>query len=480
MPLVLDGTTGFNLPTGANVGIGTTNPDEQLHVHESSSSTEIKVSSGNGYATAQLDAAASAGAGVRFYHGGVQRARIETRPSGTQLDFIMGTTGSGRKLTLDADGNIALNWTDNKTLEMYYDNSYHMGLMFDAASRDILIRNKAGDSAGDIRFQTDNGTGTLSTKMVILANGYVGIGATSAYSASTDFEVKAADPKIVINNTGQRAYGLLVSGTNLYIRDESDNQNIVTITEGGRVGIGTVSPDAPLHIEDSTSSAYGGIRVVGAGTGSGSTNVREIADFGRTNSGSDSGVWLGGRTDETTAVIGAKTASGNIAFEVYQSGWKERMRIKNNGNVGIGTTNPLTKLHAQVSNVSGYTSVQNDGIVIERTGGTAALNIATDIDQTGAIWFGDATDADAGGIFYQHNADRMIFRVAAGSRVKINSQGVIEGASDAEIKTSPIRKHSNTISTNTTIDSSENAIASGPISIATGVTLTINGNMTVV
>jgi hypothetical protein len=74
----------------------------------------------------------------------------------------------------------------------------------------------------------------------------------------------------------------------------------------------------------------------------------------------------------------------------------------------------------------------------------------------------------------------MIFRVAAGSRVKINSQGVIEGASDAEIKTSPIRKHSNTISTNTTIDSSENAIASGPISVATGVTLTINGNMTVV
>ena len=154
--------------------------------------------------------------------------------------------------------------------------------------------------------------------------------------------------------------------------------------------------------------------------------------------------------------------------------------IKSDGKVGIGTTNPLTKLHAQVSNVSGYTSVQNDGIVIERTGGTAALNIATDVDQTGAIWFGDATDADAGGIFYQHNADRMIFRVAAGSRVKINSQGVIEGASDAEIKTSPIRKHSNTISTNTTIDSSENAIASGPISIATGVTLTINGNMTVV
>ena len=65
-------------------------------------------------------------------------------------------------------------------------------------------------------------------------------------------------------------------------------------------------------------------------------------------------------------------------------------------------------------------------------------------------------------------------------KVKITNSGILEGLSDAEIKTSPIRKHSNTISTNTTIDSSENAIASGPISVATGVTLTINGNMTVV
>jgi hypothetical protein len=65
-------------------------------------------------------------------------------------------------------------------------------------------------------------------------------------------------------------------------------------------------------------------------------------------------------------------------------------------------------------------------------------------------------------------------------KMSITTSGVIQGASDAEIKTSPIRKHSNTISTNTTIDSSENAIASGPISVATGVTLTINGNMTVV
>ena len=129
-------------------------------------------------------------------------------------------------------------------------------------------------------------------------------------------------------------------------RVESNNHTHMLIVDASadRVGIGKAAPDAALDIEDSSSSAYGGLRVVGAGTGSGSSNAVQIADFGRTSSGSVSGVWIGGRTDETTGIIGSKTASGNIAFEVYQSGWKERMRIKNNGNVGIGTNNPSNAL----------------------------------------------------------------------------------------------------------------------------------------
>tara|TARA_B100000965_G_scaffold14609_1_gene10963 strand:+ start:8301 stop:9302 length:1002 start_codon:yes stop_codon:yes gene_type:complete len=58
--------------------------------------------------------------------------------------------------------------------------------------------------------------------------------------------------------------------------------------------------------------------------------------------------------------------------------------------------------------------------------------------------------------------------------------GTIQGASNAEIKTSPIRIHSNTISTNTTVTSSENAVSGGPVSIASGVTVTVSGDWTVV
>ena len=192
----------------------------------------------------------------------------------------------------------------------------------------------------------------------------------------TKLNVDSNGDTVVSGNLKLGANDLLYTGGgNFDIKHTISSQNITlhTTTSGGatseivrvthnkRVGINIQSPDAPLHVEDSPAgtSAYGGLRVVGAGTGSGSSNVRQIADFGRTSSGSDSGAWIGGRTDETTAIFGAKTASGNIAFEVYQSGWKERMRIKNDGKVGIGTSNPLAQLHIE--------NTTSDGIIVRTT-----------------------------------------------------------------------------------------------------------------
>ena len=66
------------------------------------------------------------------------------------------------------------------------------------------------------------------------------------------------------------------------------------------------------------------------------------------------------------------------------------------------------------------------------------------------------------------------------TKIKLTEAGTLEGASDAEIKTSPIRIHSNTISTNTTVASNENAVSGGPVTIASGVTVTVSGDWTVV
>ena len=49
-----------------------------------------------------------------------------------------------------------------------------------------------------------------------------------------------------------------------------------------------------------------------------------------------------------------------------------------------------------------------------------------------------------------------------------------------KIETAIFRVNDQTLNTNTTIDADENANATGPLTVASGVTLTVNGNLTVV
>ena len=74
----------------------------------------------------------------------------------------------------------------------------------------------------------------------------------------------------------------------------------------------------------------------GGHTGHGATNTVSLASFGENVSGNSAGVWLGSMTNETTAVIGARTATGNIAFQTYSGGWGERMRLSAAGDLLVG------------------------------------------------------------------------------------------------------------------------------------------------
>jgi hypothetical protein len=228
----------------------------------------------------------------------------------------------------------------------------------------------SGNTSGhyDLTVPDVAGSNTIALDKIVVAdsNGYVGIGTTTAYSASTDFEVKATDPKIVINNTGQRAYGLLVSGTKLYIRDESDDQDIVTITEGGRVGIGTDTPATTLNVK---SSSYPYVRV----TNDGYTGL----DIGQADS-SEGGAGLIKLRD--AADMDFYTADLN------------RMRISSTGNIGIGTltTDPVYKLQVDHGTGSEYaSSIRNTNDNLQLLLGTTSgglLNIQGKTISSNAVY----------------------------------------------------------------------------------------------
>ena len=103
----------------------------------------------------------------------------------------------------------------------------------------------------------------------------------------------------------------------------TNSTNAMIIDSSQNVGIGLSAPtDGNLHIKKT-------------GVNTGITNVLMNANFADASNGS--GLSIGYRTDETTAVLAARTATGNIAFYSYNGGWSESMRITNTGNVSFNS-----------------------------------------------------------------------------------------------------------------------------------------------
>jgi len=235
------------------------------------------------------------------------------------------------------------------------------------------------------------------------------------------------------------------SAAGSYLTFTVDGAQKMTIL-GNNVGIGTTSPSAPLTI------------------GSGATSRGSYSDLLIAPGGDNAQIEMWGAN--TSFAISHFDNDRLGIYSNVSGGWGETRGINikaSNGYVGIGTTSPQRMLHIHDGSAT--------GLHITNTQSGAGANDGF------SQYIRD--DNQATELMVRENS-YLGFGTNNQLKVKITNGGILEGISDAEIKTSPIRKHSNTISTNTTIDSSENAIASGPISVATGVTLTINGNMTVV
>ena len=210
----------------------------------------------------------------------------------------------------------------------------------------------------DIAFQADNGSGSPTTYFFldgsavdtrVCKNFRFIDNVTAGFGTNEDFTISHNDTNALLIGTKgnittcQQAadadilfkagdgYGNVVD----YLRMDSSEQTVLISTglpaSAGKVGIGTSSPDTLLHLEgcEPTLRIFDSVNTL---------NQESTIQFGTEP---------GNRTQAEIASINlnAGNAAGGLVFKTNEgASLTERIRIDNNGKVGIGTTAPATKL----------------------------------------------------------------------------------------------------------------------------------------
>ena len=177
----------------------------------------------------------------------------------------------------------------------------------------------------------------------------------------------------------------------LQVRDEANASNIMTWETGGNVGINVDDPNAILHIKDGTNpgTAQWDYRVTAdfqANNGNTShLELIQIRDSGGVNDWTRTGTRLQQRIDTTyMGYMQFNGFSNNYGISWGSGGGTagpeattEKMCLDQDGNLGIGTTNPSEKLHVEgniaVTGTVDGRDIATDGTKLDgiETGATA-------------------------------------------------------------------------------------------------------------
>ena len=287
----------------------------------------------------------------------------------------IGTTSPTEKLQVN--GNLMVG--DDLTAGSFVDvigagTNQDFGFRFGGESdRDSKAAILANTSGGLLKFFTSGD----NERMLIDSSGNVGIGQStiinSASGRATLTLGGSLSSIITFGNAGTRWGGIYASVSDYSIfsdslmRFEAGGSERMRISSSGNVGIGTTSPDAPLHIIGNDGVQF---------NRSGQTNGFLI----RPNASTD-----------------------GIRFT--QGGTGDRMTIDSSGNVGIGTSSP--------------------GMILDVDGSSAANDIARfSGSNSGGLTFRNATANEF--IIHTATSDALIFGTNGNNeRMRIDSSGSI-------------------------------------------------------
>jgi len=262
---------------------------------------------------------------------GLYFIKTETDPTGGTNYTITGTnqllsvpyalhakTVNGITSTNITDWNTAFGWGDHSTVGYFAAGG-------EAGGTDRTLGNTDDYSLG---FKTND-----VTRLFIKNNGYVGIGTTNPNAPLHITTTGNYIAHALTSGTSDLIFNVVPGSTKDFILNNNGagggialsigNSKKLIVANGGNIGIGTASPAAKLEVADTPPGTNDpvAIRI---------TNLRSSLDL----------FWELRAYDS-----GAGGPYGRFSIFGGTSGGSDKLVITTSGNVGIGTTDPKSKLH---------------------------------------------------------------------------------------------------------------------------------------
>ena len=428
----------MRIDQNGKVGIGTNAPGSLLNVGSSASAnTTIRI---NSSLTAGSDAAAfSFGldnhafdfAGMRLDYSDRVTKGLEiftataygypiTITPSTNKNIILNPSGTGKVLVQGTANYIldvqqtAVAWTAR-----FENNGGAYGVTIDTA-------NNIANNVANLACYTPSGTGLFFTNQGRLAIGLTApeapldVSGNSIVRGTLYFDGLSSS---YIDNASHDLQMRGAGGVSLWTHTGGNWVEQVTVADGGSVGIGTVTPAAPLNVTSaySASATTTAIKVSTVGGYNATSGVS--IDFG--NDQGSYATWLTGQIasrKDGGSWKGALTFSTNNNSSATDL--VERMRINGTGSVGIGTNNPAAALDLRSSDsVVAYIIRPSASPTVHIGSATSAGAQIGYVHANDYAFFGH--DAAYNAIIVDSSGSVGIGTNAASTFVRLNVQGAV-------------------------------------------------------
>ena len=294
----------MQITSGGNVGIGTSNPNAKLDV----------ASYGTGYPAAiELTNTTGNGNSIRSKRGLVLEADYDNNSGVTESDILFKTDGS-EKAVIRYDGRVGIG-TTNPSEKLHVSGNVLSSIYKTIASYSDVTP-----------LQLDRGVAGSGLHVLL---------------TSARYEIRATNKPFVLNNNYS-------TGS---VQFQVNGSEKMRVNSSGNFGIGTTVPAALLHINKSTNN------FIKLSTGTSAVSTEQgLLNYGRFISGTTS-AFPGQLTSYIKEIRNGSSSQFSLHFGTTNSNTADatdKMIVRYDGNVGIGTIYPQAKLHTETASGAGW------------------------------------------------------------------------------------------------------------------------------